>query len=126
MYTTSLLALPPATRVYIYIDSRYKNKMKGLCGDYNGEANNDFSVSGSDILTSTAQGFGNSWRTMQSCAALHSSTDPSDKCAKHPERSSWATEACSIIRYGQVFATCRAQIDSYMMYYDQCRYDACG
>ena len=101
--------------------------MEGLCGNFDGVAINDFADSGNDELTSTAQAFGNSWRTMSSCAAIDKSAlDDYQPCDAHPERNSWAMETCSIISTGPVFAACRNVTSNHAVFHQQCLFDACG
>ena len=115
------------TRIYVYIDHIYRNKMEGLCGNYDGVANNDFDHAGNDDLTTTAQAFGNSWRTTSSCPATDKSlSDDYDPCSDNAERSDWAVDSCRIIMTGETFAACREQVGDYMDYYKECLFDACG
>ena len=44
----------------------------------------------------------------------------------HPEREMWATERCSIISVGSVFAECRKVVSDFDQYRKDCEFDACG
>lgn len=53
-------------RVYIQLTSRWKGRVQGLCGDYDGDATNDLK-SPSSGLESNAILFGNSWKLEEFC-----------------------------------------------------------
>lgn len=54
------------TRVYVKLDDRWMNKVKGLCGNYNGDAKDDLSTPSSGIETSPVI-FGHSWKLEDTC-----------------------------------------------------------
>ena len=41
--------------------------MEGLCGDFNGNAEDDFDDLAAGLIASTADEFGNLWKTSSSC-----------------------------------------------------------
>lgn len=61
---------PPGTRVYIKLDARYQGRVAGLCGNFDGDAENDFS-SQQGIVEPTADLFGNSWRISLLCPEVN-------------------------------------------------------
>ncbi|XP_052826933.1 SCO-spondin-like [Octopus bimaculoides] len=115
-----------ATRVYVHVSPVWMGKVEGLCGNYDGNAENDFR--GPDnAVRNLASDFGHSWR-LQDCMAVPQ-TKPSDEkiFCNSPERKMWAQSACNPIRRGPLFERCRqATGDKYKTYYDDCVQDACG
>lgn len=62
-----LLKWDRATRVYLKLDEqRWKGRVEGLCGNYNGDAADDF-TSPSNGVETNALIFGHSWRLDDSC-----------------------------------------------------------
>lgn len=57
------------TRVYITLGVRWKGKVQGLCGNYNGDALDDFKTPSSGIETSASL-FGHSWKLQDFCAGM--------------------------------------------------------
>lgn len=55
------------TRVYITLGVRWKGRVQGLCGNYNGDALDDFKTPSSGIETSATL-FGHSWKLQDFCA----------------------------------------------------------
>lgn len=58
------------TRVYVKLDNRWKGRVKGLCGNYNADANDDFKTPSSGIETSPAI-FGHSWKLQDFCTSKY-------------------------------------------------------
>ena len=55
------------TRVYIKLAPRWKGRVQGLCGNYNGDALDDLKTPSSGVETS-ATIFGDSWKLQDFCA----------------------------------------------------------
>lgn len=65
------------TRLYVYADSRHKENLRGLCGNWNGKTDDD----NTDALgLQDSMGFGDSWRTDTSCATVDESIYTMDPC----------------------------------------------
>ena len=108
-------------RVYITLEPTYMGRVCGLCGDFDGKAENDFRAR-SELVERTALPFANSWKTQSTCPAqVKESTNP---CTLHPERKYWATFSCNIL-HSPVFDPCHSVV-SVMQYYDACVWDSCG
>lgn len=105
------------TRVYIYMNQMYKGQVNGLCGNYDGDSENDFGES------PNAFEYGNKWEVSGSCIGPPPDVHP---CKKNPERSEWAKSICRIIKEGPVFAKCRQSVPNYELFYKDCLWDACG
>lgn len=62
------------TRAYVKLGIRWKNRVQGLCGNFNGDAQDDLKTPSSGIETSAIL-FGDSWKLQDFCASkllLHS------------------------------------------------------
>ncbi|XP_069778176.1 otogelin [Narcine bancroftii] len=108
-------------RLYLQVDSRWKEDTIGLCGTFNGNIQDDF-LSPGGMIESTPQIFANSWRVSTSCnpGANIPEVDP---CDTHQQYASYATEKCSIIS-GYLFASCHQYL-SPDPYQHQCKTDTC-
>lgn len=82
-----------------------QGKVCGLCGNYDGNGNNDFTTRSQSVVGDVAE-FGNSWKISQSCPDANV---PKDACTANPYRKSWAQKQCSIIN-SPVFSACHAQV----------------
>lgn len=56
------------TRVYVKLTSMWKGKVQGLCGNFNGDAQDDLKTPSSGIETSAVI-FGDSWKLQDFCAS---------------------------------------------------------
>lgn len=65
------LLAPPGTRVYVKLDPTYQGRVAGLCGNFDGDTENDF-TSRQGIVEPTAPLFGNSWRVSLLCPEVSS------------------------------------------------------
>ncbi|XP_030646361.1 mucin-2-like, partial [Chanos chanos] len=108
------------TSLRVKLTSTFKNKLCGLCGNYDGNARNDFVTRSGECVVDTLD-FGNSWSTSASCPKAVSLGDP---CSSRPHRHSWATRQCSILK-SSVFSTCHKLVD-HGPYYDACVRDTCA
>ncbi|KAG8186759.1 hypothetical protein JTE90_010656 [Oedothorax gibbosus] len=109
------------TRVYVTAQPVWKNKMLGLCGDFNSDATDDFkSPSGGKPLV-LPKDFADSWRVYKFCPlAKHSE----DACETKEERRSWSQEKCGVLK-SDLFIPCHFQVPV-EEYYKRCVSDACG
>ncbi|KAG2462468.1 MUC5B protein, partial [Polypterus senegalus] len=108
------------TSVHIKLSPLFKGNVCGLCGNFDGNANNDFTTSSQSVVVKALE-FGNSWKVSPSCP---DAKVPKDPCLSNPYRQSWAQKQCSIIK-SKVFAACHRQVDP-TPYYDACVYDSCA
>lgn len=53
------------TRVYIYLSDRWQGLVKGLCGNFDGNSQNEYESSQGGVVLQTE--FTNSWRKESSC-----------------------------------------------------------
>ncbi|XP_030058325.1 mucin-2 [Microcaecilia unicolor] len=107
------------TTIYIKLDSYFRGKVCGLCGNFDDNQNNDFMSRGKSIEES-AEEFGNSWKISSSCPDAKAVTNP---CFGNPHRRSQAERQCSIIN-SAIFKECHTQVNP-ASYYHTCLWDAC-
>ncbi|GIX94553.1 SCO-spondin, partial [Caerostris darwini] len=109
------------TRVYVTAQPIWKNKMQGLCGDFNGDASDDFRSPSGGMPLVLAKDFADSWRVHKFCPrAKH----PDDACGRNPERRTWARHKCSVLKT-DLFKPCHYQVEV-EDYYKRCVTDACA
>ncbi|KAK3603587.1 hypothetical protein CHS0354_017302 [Potamilus streckersoni] len=115
------------TRVYVFLKSQWRNAVAGLCGNYDGNAQDDFTSKFGE--QSNLQNFADSWRTSTDCPKIDD-PDGSDPCSgNHAARKAWAKQQCQMITNVEgVFGPCiRLASDvKIQMFYSDCMYDACS
>lgn len=100
LLNTNILLIFIITVFYSYGQGR----VCGLCGNYDGNANNDFTTR-SQAIAVDALDFVNSWK-LSSCPDATLIQEP---CIHNPYRGAWAQRQCSIIT-SKVFSTCHSQV----------------
>ncbi|XP_046897349.1 mucin-5AC-like [Hypomesus transpacificus] len=108
------------TSMFIKLSPQFKGKVCGLCGNYDGNAMNDFTTR-SQAGVVNALDFGNSWRVSASCPEAKVQQSP---CTANPYRQSWSQKQCSIIQ-SEVFSACHFNVDP-TPFYDACVRDSCA
>ncbi|XP_038166954.1 mucin-5B [Arvicola amphibius] len=108
------------TSVFVRLQQHYKGRVCGLCGNFDGNAINDFTTRSQSVVGDVLE-FGNSWKFSPSCP---DAPVPKDPCTANPYRKSWAQKKCSIIN-SATFAACHSQVDS-TKYYEACVHDVCA
>lgn len=108
------------TRVYIRLGVRWRRHVQGLCGNYNGDAEDDLKTPAAGVEANPTL-FGDSWKLEEFCERPQ---EQIDTCAAHPERKLWAQRQCGILK-SPVFERCHAEVsvDRFMR---RCVYDSCG
>ncbi|KAF4095523.1 hypothetical protein G5714_023126 [Onychostoma macrolepis] len=109
-------------RVYVRLMPHLRGRVGGLCGNFDGDAENDFTTRQS-IMESTPELFGNSWKISPSCPDV-SDQDLRDPCVINPHRVTWAKKKCAVINQ-EIFSSCHSEVP-FQQYYDWCVFDACG
>lgn len=66
-------------RVYVRLTPHLRGRVGGLCGNFDGDAENDFTTR-QGIMESTPELFGNSWKISPSCPDV-ADQDLRDPCA---------------------------------------------
>ncbi|XP_052453243.1 mucin-2-like [Carassius gibelio] len=108
------------TSVMIQLHHKLKGKVCGLCGNFDGNANNDFMKHSGEVVTDP-EDFGNSWKVKPSCPDVTNVMHP---CDANPHRRAWAIKQCRIIT-SSVFEDCHSLVDS-GPYYEACERDTCA
>ena len=68
-----------ARRVKVTVSQMWQNKLCGLCGDYNGNKNDDFKMP-NGVLAPNATAFGDSWQYNKTSLNCSAAPDPPDNC----------------------------------------------
>ncbi|XP_008303776.1 mucin-2-like isoform X4 [Stegastes partitus] len=108
------------TTLMIRLSYKFKGKVCGLCGNYDGKVKNELSTRNKEVVVEALE-FGNSWKVSSNCPNAQTQKDP---CSLYSHRKAWATKKCSIIK-SEVFAACHSKVD-YDSYYDACVRDSCA
>ncbi|XP_048466538.1 mucin-19-like [Rhincodon typus] len=108
-----------STRFSITLDSRWKNNVCGLCGNFNDDVSDDLTTKSNSLVTSAVE-FGNSWKSM-ACSDTVNQTSP---CDRNPYCLAWAHRKCGIIK-NVVFQACHGKVDP-TPFYDACVQEACA
>ncbi|XP_078061134.1 SCO-spondin-like [Mustelus asterias] len=111
------------TRVYIQLEAQYQGRVRGLCGNFDGDAENDFTTR-QGIVEATSDRFGNSWRISQSCPEVDNKDTPHPCSVSAGHRVTWARKRCSTISQ-TLFQPCHPEVP-FQPFYEWCVFDACG
>ena len=96
------------TSVHVTLDKTFAGRVCGLCGDFDGESDNDFRARSGEVEATPAL-FGHSWRTHDDCN-IPSKDDP---CQRNQVRMEWSESVCSIIKdVTGLFASCHPLVSS--------------
>uniref|UniRef100_H2Z9C0 VWFD domain-containing protein n=1 Tax=Ciona savignyi TaxID=51511 RepID=H2Z9C0_CIOSA len=107
-------------RLYVKLDPSWRNKVCGLCGNFNGKAGDDMRTPKNSVETNPLT-FANSWKVTSQCAAVPSLPD---SCSANEGKIAEANELCDVIK-SDVFKACHPVVD-YARNYAMCRSDVCG
>ncbi|XP_033106905.1 IgGFc-binding protein-like [Anneissia japonica] len=111
--------------VDVSISAEYFNETCGLCGNYNGDGSDDFTLPDGDIALNEAE-FGNGWiYNREECTTVEVVL-PHPCNLTTPEYLNMAEASCSVITAPTgPFAACHEEVDP-EFYYDSCVYDLCA
>ncbi|XP_056272180.1 mucin-2-like [Pseudoliparis swirei] len=108
------------TTVRIILEPQHSGEVCGLCGDFNGDGQNDFTTQGQLVVSSSLE-FANSWKVSSQCQDVGMNSDP---CGVRPNRHTWAKTMCSIIT-GNTFKDCHNKVAP-LPFYENCVKDSCA
>lgn len=101
--------LSPGMRVYVRLAANLQGRVGGLCGNFDGDTENDFTTR-QGIVESTAELFGNSWKVSPSCPDV-ADQDLRDPCAV----SSIQTQTARTLNLGLLLVhCCKSSFDDLM------------
>ncbi|XP_067236748.1 mucin-2 [Chanodichthys erythropterus] len=109
------------TTLMLQLDPKLKGKVCGLCGNFDGNADNDFMKHNGEVVTDSKE-FGKSWKVKADCLDVID-VNIIDCCIEYPHRRIRAEKRCNIIR-SDVFKDCHALVDA-NQYYENCKTDTC-
>ncbi|XP_032895186.1 mucin-2-like isoform X3 [Amblyraja radiata] len=110
------------TRFSVTLDQRWKDKVCGLCGNFNDNTEDDLTTRFNSLASNSIE-FGNSWKSTDSCPSSVNQTFP---CEENPFCSPWATKKCSIVTNPNgEFQQCHSKVDP-NPYYEACLQEACA
>ena len=107
------------SQVHVTIPAQFRNKTCGLCGTFNDNQLDDFTVNG--IRETNPISFGNAWRYDSKCM---SAVMPKHPCDVEAQRASVADKKCNKLKLSP-FDACHHMVDP-SNYVASCRYDVCG
>ncbi|XP_073327912.1 mucin-2-like [Pagrus major] len=108
------------TTVRILLEPQHSREVCGLCGNFDGDGQNDFTTQGQLVVSSLLE-FANSWKVSSNCPDVETNLDP---CGARPNRHHWAKMMCSIIT-GETFKDCHNKVNP-LPFYENCVKDSCA
>ncbi|GAB1608828.1 mucin-2-like [Argonauta hians] len=116
------VAYEPGKALYIRLDSDYKGKVLGLCGNYDLDKTNDFT--GFNGLELHKTKFVTEFRSA-SCSKTQTSELKVDPCSVNTANLETATKFCSIMEESKIFSECLNVVPP-NMYKEFCMRDMCS
>uniref|UniRef100_A0A3Q1GW89 VWFD domain-containing protein n=1 Tax=Acanthochromis polyacanthus TaxID=80966 RepID=A0A3Q1GW89_9TELE len=109
------------TRITVELHADWRNKVCGLCGNFDSSEMNDLQISGSAVGSSPLA-FGNSWKSATPpCSDVTTEIFP---CERNSYCSAWAQRRCMILT-GDTFKDCHLKVDP-DPYYHACVQESCS
>uniref|UniRef100_A0A8C2F9K8 VWFD domain-containing protein n=1 Tax=Cyprinus carpio TaxID=7962 RepID=A0A8C2F9K8_CYPCA len=110
------------TTVRIILQTQHMGDVCGLCGNFNGNAKDDFTTQG-NLPTTNIREFVDSWKVLSNCPDAKPDFNP---CSETSNRETWAKIQCSIIKdIKGPFKDCHNKVDQ-NPYYENCVKDSCA
>ncbi|XP_061898581.1 von Willebrand factor [Entelurus aequoreus] len=114
------LSWDKGSHLLVHISATYKSRVCGLCGNFDGNVNNDF-VSSNNQLEVDSSHFGNSWKVSPSCADVTQVPAP---CGDNIVRLVTVEQSCRVLT-GSLFKECNSQVAA-EPYMEMCVEAACS
>ncbi|CAH2318254.1 c-binding -like [Pelobates cultripes] len=112
------------SHIAVKVPSTYAGALCGLCGNFDGNANNDFTMKNNQI-TNKPLLFGNSWKVKNIPGCYEEDKGDCSKLAELELRHTNNKEGCGILKdRSGPFRECQAKVDP-QGYFKSCVYDAC-
>ncbi|KAL1421473.1 hypothetical protein MTO96_004163 [Rhipicephalus appendiculatus] len=113
------------TTVSLAVQPTWRGRVKGLCGNFDGDQTNDFQTPSGGVAEGDARVFGDAWKLQEACRNNVSVvTDGHEVCEHRPHRTAWATQRCEVLR-SPLFEPCHMEVDV-EPYFERCVQDVCG
>lgn len=113
--------------IYINLDHSYENQTCGLCGNFNGNPEDDLELPGELGLASTVNEFGNEWekpRIGQVCERV--TAEHIDHCVnKSILVKEYSKRECEILKTASAFKKCNSVVDP-TPYIEKCTENMCA
>ncbi|XP_051916485.1 von Willebrand factor [Hippocampus zosterae] len=113
------LSWDKGTHLLVHISAEYRSRVCGLCGNFDGNVNNDL-VSSNNQLEVDSLHFGNSWKVAPSCADVTQVPAP---CADDIVKLVKVEQSCRVLT-GPLFKECNTQVNA-EPYVEMCVGAAC-
>ncbi|KAF7670343.1 hypothetical protein LDENG_00018730 [Lucifuga dentata] len=108
------------TRLLVHISAKYRGHVCGLCGNFDGNVNNDL-LSSNNQLEVDSSHFGNSWKVKPSCADVIQMPAP---CNDNLVKLVTVEQSCRVLT-SPLFMECNRQVDA-EPYVEMCVEAACS
>lgn len=108
------------TRLLVHISASYRGRLCGLCGNFDGNVNNDMMSSNNQLEVDSSH-FGNSWKVVPSCADVTQVPAP---CSDNIAKLVTVEQSCHVIT-GPLFRECNIEVDA-EPYVEMCVEAACS
>jgi integrin beta 3 len=108
--------------VFVTIPSRFRGKTAGLCGNYNGNINDEYM----DVnlhLSDTIVDFADSWNVDRRCKS--SGSNPRNPCLTASSIAQEAKKKCQLLKQ-QPFEKCHNSVNQDSGFIKDCEYDVCA
>ena len=110
-------------RIDVTVSTTLQNELCGLCGNYNGNRNDDLQRRDGLVTTSTVD-FGDSWLVPGSCTAVGKRNAPGiPGCSTDPAVILEGQNRCRVLRE-EVFSACNNVVDP-TQFIENCEFDYC-
>ncbi|KAK1784997.1 hypothetical protein P4O66_018435, partial [Electrophorus voltai] len=107
------------TRIILKINSKYRGRLCGLCGNFDGNQNNDLLSSNNQMEVDPVD-FGNSWKVQLSCADAVQLPSP---CSTDVVKLVAVEQSCHVLTSAP-FKECNSMVDP-EPYWEICTHDTC-
>ncbi|XP_028395746.1 neurogenic locus notch homolog protein 1-like [Dendronephthya gigantea] len=107
--------------VFVMVSTRFKGKTVGLCGNFNGNAKDDFTDSNSRRSSNILQ-FADSWKVDNSCPNTKPQPDP---CALASSFAQEAKKKCQLLKQ-KPFEQCHKSAEEISRFIKNCEFDVCA
>uniref|UniRef100_A0A665VPY0 von Willebrand factor n=1 Tax=Echeneis naucrates TaxID=173247 RepID=A0A665VPY0_ECHNA len=114
------LSWDKGTHLLVHIAASYRGRVCGLCGNFDGNVNNDLMSSNNQLEVDSSH-FGNSWKVVPSCADVTQVPSP---CSDNFIKLVTVEQSCRVIT-GPLFKECNSQVDA-EPYMEMCVEAACS